>query len=114
MEVTAKLASARVSPFKARLVLDAIRGRKVSDAIAISQFLPNKSAAMVEQLLRSVSANAENNYDLDPDTLWIKAIFADEAQSLRRFKPRSRGRVGRIKRRSCHITVIAENREGRR
>ncbi len=113
MEVTAKLSDARVSAFKARLVLDALRGRKVTDAIAIAQFLPNKSGAMVEQLLRSVSANAENNYDLDPDTLWIKAIYADEASSLRRFKPRSRGRVGRIQRRSCHITVIAENREGR-
>ncbi len=113
MEVTASLQSARVSPFKARLVLDAVRGRKVSDAMAIAKFLPNKSAEMVEQLLRSVSANAENNYDLDPDTLWIKAIYADEGQSLRRFKPRSRGRVGRIQRRTCHITIIAENREGR-
>ena len=56
---------------------------------------------------------AENNYDLDPDALWIKEIFADDAPQLRRFKPKARGRVGKILRRSCHITVIAEERGGR-
>lgn len=82
------------------------------DAIAMSKFMPQKSAEMVEQLLRSVAANAENNYDLDPEDLWIKAIYADDGPRLRRFKPRARGRVGKILRRTCHITVIAENREG--
>ncbi len=113
MEVRASVQRVRISPRKARLVVDLVRGKKVTDAIQIMRFTPNKAAHDVEKLLRSVSANAENNYDLDPDTLWIKAIYADEGQSLRRFKPRSRGRVGRIQRRTCHITVIAENREGR-
>ncbi len=113
MEVRASLKSVRVSPRKARLVADAVRGRRVNDAIAIARFLPNKTAHDIEKLLRSVSANAENNYDLDPEELWIKAIYADDAGSYRRFKAKARGRVGRIVRRNCHITVVAENREAR-
>ena len=113
MEVRASLKNVRVSPRKARLVADAVRGRRVNDAIAIARFLPNKTAHDIEKLLRSVSANAENNYDLDPEDLWIKAIYADDAGSYRRFKAKARGRVGRILRRNCHITVVAENREAR-
>lgn len=111
MEVTAKATRVRISPRKARLVVDMVRGKKVTDAIEIMRFVPNRAALDIEKLLKSVAANAENNYDLDPEDLWIKAIYADDAPQMRRFKPRSRGRVGRILRRSCHITVIAEERE---
>jgi large subunit ribosomal protein L22 len=110
MEVRASVSGIRVSPRKARLVIDAIRGKRVSDAITIMRFLPQKTAHDVGKLLHSVSANAENNYDLDPEELWIKAIFADEGPSYRRFKAKARGRVGRIERRSTHITVVAEER----
>lgn len=113
MEVRASLQRVRVSPRKARLVVDMVRGRKVSEAIEMMKFVPNKAAADIEKLLKSVSANAENNYDLDPDALWIKAIYADDASQMRRFKPKARGRVGKIIRRSTHITVIAEERGGR-
>lgn len=113
MEVRASVTRVRVSPRKARLVVDLVRGKKVSDAIAMLRFVPNKAAEDIEQLLKSVSANAENNYDLDPDDLWVKAIYADDAPQMRRFKPKSRGRVGKILRRSCHITVIAEERNSR-
>jgi len=113
MEVRASLQRVRVSPRKARLVVDMVRGRKVSEAIEMMKFVPNKAASDVERLLKSVSANAENNYDLDPDDLWIKAIYADDAPQMRRFKPKARGRVGKILRRSTHITVIAEERGGR-
>src|SRR5690606_27972383 len=102
-----------ISPRKARLVVDLVRGKKLDEAIAMLRFVPNKAAEDVEKLLRSVSANAENNYDLDPDELWVKAIYADDAPQMRRFKPKSRGRVGKILRRSCHITVIAEERNSR-
>ncbi len=112
MEVRASLTNIRVSPRKARLVVDAVRGKRVMDAIAISRFLPQKTADDVERLLKSVAANAENNYDLDPEDLWIKEIYADEGPTFRRFKAKARGRVGRIQRRTCHITVIAEDREG--
>jgi large subunit ribosomal protein L22 len=113
MEVRASVQRVRVSPRKARLVVDLVRGKKLSEAIAMLRFVPNKAAEDIEKLLRSVSANAENNYDLDPDDLWVKAIYADDASQMRRFKPKSRGRVGKILRRSCHITVIAEERNSR-
>jgi large subunit ribosomal protein L22 len=95
-------------------VVDAVRGKSVNEGIAIARFLPNKTAADVEKLLKSVAANAENNYDLDPEDLWIKAIYADDGPSYKRFKPKARGRVGRIIKRTCSITVVAEDREERR
>lgn len=113
MEVRATISRVRISPRKARLVVDMVRGKKVSDAITMMQFVPNRAAEDVEKLLKSVSANAEHNYDLDPETLWIKEIYADDAPQLRRFKPKARGRVGKILRRSCHITVVAEERGDR-
>jgi large subunit ribosomal protein L22 len=113
MEVKASLARVRVSPRKARLVVDAVRGKRVLEAQTMLRFMPQKSAAHIEQLMKSVAANAENNYDLDPEDLWIKAIWADDGPTLKRFKPRARGRVGKINRRSCSITVIAEDRGGR-
>ncbi len=112
MQVRAKVSNIRVSPRKARLVVDAVRGKRVMDAIAIAKFLPQRTAEDVEKLLRSVAANAENNFDLDPEDLWIKEIYADEGPSFRRFKAKARGRVGRITRRNTHITVIAEDRQG--
>lgn len=111
MQVRAKVMNVRVSPRKARLVVDAVRGKRVMDAIDIARFLPQKSARDVEKLLRSVAANAENNFDLDPEDLWIKAIYADDGPTFRRFKAKARGRVGRILRRNTHITVVAEERE---
>lgn len=113
MEVRASVQRVRVSPRKARLVVDMVRGKKVTEAIEIMRFVPNKTALDVEKLLRSVAANAENNYDLDPNDLWIKAIYADDAAQMRRFKPKARGRVGKIIRRSTHITVVAEERGSR-
>lgn len=113
MEVTATVRKVRVSPRKARLVVDMVRGERVLDAIDMMKFVPNRAAVDVGKLLKSVAANAENNYDLDPEDLWIKTIYANDAPQLRRFKPKARGRVGRILRRSCHITVIAEERKGR-
>ncbi len=114
MEITASAKRIRCSPRKARLVVDAVRGKRVMDAISVARFLPNKSAEDVERLLKSVAANAENNYDLDPEDLWIKSIYADDGQSYRRFKPKARGRVGRIIKRTCSITVVAEDREEQR
>jgi len=113
MEVRASAQRVRISPRKVRLVVDMVRGKKVTEAIDLMKFVPNRAAEDVERLLKSVAANAENNYDLDPEQLWVKEIYADDAPQLRRFKPRARGRVGKILRRSCHITVIAEERGGR-
>ena len=113
MEVRASVTGVRVSPRKARLVVDAVRGKRVMEAIAVARFLPNKTGVDVERLLKSVAANAENNHDLDPEDLWIKAIYADDGPTYRRYKAKARGRVGRIQRRNCNITVVAEEREER-
>ena len=113
MEVRASVTGVRVSPRKARLVVDAVRGKRVMEAIAIARFLPNKTGVDVERLLKSVAANAENNHDLDPEDLWIKAIYADDGPTFKRFRPKARGRVGRILKRTCSITVVAEDRETR-
>ena len=110
MEVRASVKSVRVSPRKARLVVNAVRGKRVLDAIALTRFMPQKTAKDVGKLLESVAANAENNYDMDPEELWIKAIYADDAPSFGRFKAKARGRVGRIIRRNTPMTVIAEER----
>ena len=115
MEVTASLKRVRVSPRKARLVVDAVRGKQVSEAHAITAVpAATRPRLRSNKLLQSVAANAENNYDLDPEDLWIKEIFADDGPTMKRFKPKARGRVGRILKRSCtHHGRSPKNREGR-
>ena len=111
MEVRAIARGIRVSPRKARLVCDAVRGKDVRTAMAILQFLPQKTAPIIARTLKSAAANAENNYDLDPESLYVKYIFADDGPQMKRGEFRARGRFNRIIKRSCHITVIVEDRE---
>lgn len=113
MEVRASLSRVRISARKARLVCDAVRGKRVVDAQAMLRFMPQKTAFELEQLMKSVVANAENNYDLDPEDLWVKSIYADEGVTYKRFQPKARGRVGRVNKRTCSITVVAEERGDR-
>lgn len=113
MEVRAVAKYIRVSPRKARLVCDAVRGKDVREALAILRFLPQKSSDIVAKVVKSAAANAENNYDLDPDDLYVKRIYADDAPQLKRGKPASRGRFNRIIKRSSHITVIVDERPER-
>ena len=111
MEVRAIARGIRVSPRKARLVCDAVRGKDIRTAMAILQFLPQKTAPVVARTLKSAAANAENNYDLDPNALYVKFIFADDGPQMKRGEFRARGRFNRIIKRSCHITVVVEERE---
>jgi large subunit ribosomal protein L22 len=104
-----------VSPRKARLVADNIRGRTVPEARTILKFTPRAAAVDVEKVLRSAVANAEANHGLTGDDLVVAEVFVDEGPTIKRFQPRARGRVGRIHKRTCHITVkVAEptRREG--
>jgi large subunit ribosomal protein L22 len=96
-------------PRKVRRVTDAIKGRRVSEALAILKFLPNMPARDVYTVLASAAANAENNYSLDPDELWVVNAIANEGFKLKRFRARSHGRSSRILRRSTHITVTVTN-----
>jgi large subunit ribosomal protein L22 len=96
-------------PRKVRRVTDAIKGRRVSEALAILQFLPNMPARDVYKVVASAAANAENNYSMDPDELWVTNALADEGITIRRFRARPHGRASRILRRSTHITVYVSD-----
>jgi large subunit ribosomal protein L22 len=109
MEVAAKLKGARLSAQKARLVADQIRGKKVEDALDILAFSSKKGASIIKKVLESAIANAEHNEGADVDELKVSTIFVDEGMTMKRIKPRAKGRADRIFKRTCHITVkVAE------
>jgi len=96
----------RMSARKARIILDHVRGRTVPEARTILAFTPRAAAVEIEKVLRSAVANAEANAGLDGDELIVEAAYADEGPTLKRWRPRARGRVNRIRKRSCHITLV--------
>ncbi len=111
MEAKAVLRLARVSPQKARLVADLIRGLEVGEAIELLAFTRKKSAPLIRKLVESAVANAEHmasrdNTDLDVDSLFVKQILVDQGPNLRRFRPRARGMANRIHKKTSHITVV--------
>ncbi len=109
MEVTAKLRGAGLSAQKARLVADQVRGKPVAEAIDLLTFSPKKAATLVKKVLQSAIANAEENNGMDIDELRVSTICVDEGMTLKRIKPRAKGRADRILKRTCHITVkVAE------
>ena len=109
MEVTAKLRGARLSAQKARLVADQVRGKPVAEALDLLTFSPKKAATLVKKVLQSAIANAEENNGMDIDELRVSTICVDEGMTLKRIKPRAKGRADRILKRTCHITVkVAE------
>lgn len=110
MEVTAKAKGLGVSARKARLVVDAVRGKSVPEALAILRFLPQKSAKDIAKVVKSAAANAEHNHDLDPDALFVKYIYADEGPTFKRWRARARGRVNQRLKRTAHVTVIVEEK----
>ncbi len=105
MEVAAKLKGARISAQKARLVADQVRGMPVEEALNLLEFSPKKAAHIVKKVLDSAIANAENNEGADVDELKISSIYVDEGMTMKRLRPRAKGRADRILKRSCHITV---------
>src|SRR5215216_5629815 len=110
-EVRAQAKYVHASARKARLVADTIRKRSVPEARTILAFTQKAVARDIEKVLRSAVANAEANHDLEGDDLVIAAVYADEGPTLKRFRPRARGRVGRIFKRTCHITVLVSATE---
>ena len=106
VEVRAVEKHIRMSPQKVRLVLDVVRGKPVREALAILEFLPKRAAGPVAKAVQSAAANAENNFNMDPDDLYIARTSADEGRTLKRWRPRARGRVNQILKRSSHITVV--------
>jgi large subunit ribosomal protein L22 len=110
MEAIAKHNFARISPQKARLVADLIRGKSVDQALEILTFRNKKAAVLVKKVLESAIANAEHNEGADIDDLNVAKIFVDEGPTMKRIMPRAKGRADRILKRSSHITVVVADR----
>ena len=108
METKAIAKYMRISPTKARLVAELIKGKPVDDALTLLKFVPKQGARLVSKVLHSALANAEQNSNIDVDTLYVKKIFVDGGPTLKRWRPRAMGRANRILKRSSHITVILD------
>jgi large subunit ribosomal protein L22 len=101
----------RISPLKVNYIAKEIRGKNVDEALAILKFTPKKGAKELEKVLKSAIANAENNFDLDRDNLYVKEAYANDGPTMKRWRPRSQGRAYPILKRSSHIGVVVEERE---
>jgi large subunit ribosomal protein L22 len=110
VEAKAKVRQVRISSTKVAIVLDLIRGKNVKEADAILQYTPKDAAVVVRKLLKSAVANAENNFDLDVDRLYVAEAYACQGSTLKRFRPRAQGRAYRILKRSSHITIVVKER----
>ena len=99
----------RISPTKARRVVDLVRGLPAKEALTVLKFAPQAASETVYKVLASAVANAENNERLDPDSLLVRAAYVDEGPTLKRFRPRAQGRAYRIRKRTCHITIEVES-----
>ncbi|MGQ4558425.1 MULTISPECIES: 50S ribosomal protein L22 [Lactobacillaceae] len=110
-QATAK--TVRIAARKVRLVIDLIRGKSVAEAIAILKFTPRGASPVVEKVLNSAIANAENNFDLDRQDLVVSEAYVNEGATLKRFRPRAKGSASPINKRTSHITVVvSEKKEG--
>ncbi len=110
-EARAKLSYARISSRKVKIVIDLIRNKNVAEALAILKFTPKAAAEIVEKLLKSAIANAENNFGMDAEKLYVAEIFANQGPTLKRVRPRAQGRAFRIRKRTSHITVVLKEKE---
>ena len=111
MEAKATLSYARISSRKVKIVIDLIRNKPVGEALAILKHTPKAASELVEKLLKSAIANAENNHDMDTESLYISQIYANQGPTLKRIRPRAQGRAFRIKKRTSHITLVLNEKE---
>ena len=110
-EARAKVSYARISSRKVKAVIDLIRNKNVGEAMAILKLTPKAAAEIVEKLLKSAIANAENNHEMDVDKLYVAEVFANQGPTLKRVQPRAQGRAFRIRKRTSHITVVLKERD---
>lgn len=111
MQATAIYKNARMSPLKVRIVANAVRGMDVESALSVLEFNNLKASQLIGKVLKSAVANAENNLGLELDSLFVKSIQIGEGMKLKRIKPRAKGRADRITKRSCHISIVVEEKE---
>ncbi|MDR3564692.1 MAG: 50S ribosomal protein L22 [Negativicutes bacterium] len=100
----------RIAPRKVRIVIDLIRGKSVGEAFAILKFTPKVASEVIEKVLKSAVANAEHNYDMNSDKLFVAAAYVDQGPTLKRIHPRSRGQAFKILKRSSHVTLVVKER----
>jgi large subunit ribosomal protein L22 len=105
----AKASHVRVTPMKARRVIDLIRNKPAQEALAVLKFAPQAASEPVAKVLASAIANAEHNFQLDPESLIVSRAYVDEGSTLKRFRPRAQGRAYRIRKRTSHITIEDES-----
>ena len=110
MEAKAVAKYVRIAPRKVRVVMDLIRGKNVAEAFAILKFTPKAGSEVLTKVLKSAVANAENNFDMDSDRLYVKTAFVGEGPTLKRIHPRSRGQAFKILKRTSHITIIVDEK----
>ncbi|MFA4835423.1 MAG: 50S ribosomal protein L22 [Dehalococcoidia bacterium] len=108
MEVKATAKGIRLSPYKARRIVDGVRGKKVDEALAILKFMPSPNARTVSRVVKSAAANAENNFQMSPSDLRIVRAFVGEGLTMKRIRFKGRGRVSPVLKRMCHITIVVE------
>jgi len=109
-QAVAKLSYARISSRKVKTVIDLIRNKNVGEALAILKLTPKAASELVEKLLKSAIANAENNHGMDVNKLYVAEIYANQGPTLKRVRPRAQGRAFRIRKRTSHITVVLKER----
>ena len=110
-EARATLKFARISARKVKIVADLIRGKDIDEALAIVKFTPKASSEIIEKLLKSAIANAENNHGLNTKNLYVAEIYANQGPTLKRIRPAAKGSAVRIRKRTSHITIVLKERE---
>lgn len=111
MEARAHVRYIRMSSRKVNIVLSLIRGKKIGDAVAILRHTPKAASVIIEKLLKSAVANAENNHNLDVDKLYVAEAYSTQGPTLKRFRARAQGRGVRILKRTCHVTMVVAEKE---
>ncbi len=112
MEAKAVARYIRIAPRKCRIVIDLIRGKSVKEALDILRFVPKRAAKPIAKVVKSAAANAEHNYHMNPDRLYISSCWVDQGPTLKRYHPRQRGQAFPILKRTSHITVVVKEKEG--
>ncbi len=111
MEAKATASYVRIAPRKVKIVIDLIRGKHVDDALAVLKTVPKAASPLVEKVLKSAIANAEQNFEMDPNNLFVSEVYANQGPTIKRFRPRAQGRATRIRKRTSHITVVVKEIE---
>lgn len=113
MEARATARHIRIAPRKVRVVIDLIRGKSISEALAVLRFVPKRASTVIEKVVKSAVANAEHNLDLSRDDLYVAEAYVDQGPTMKRIQPRQRGQAFPILKRSSHVTVVVREKEGK-